>query len=71
MTDTATEKVDEDEVTPFLEDDREIAYRSEATPQVSASKPRSLVRGSPPSGICHRAAPGIAGGAASRHRSIR
>ena len=35
MTDTATETVDEDEVTPFVEDDREIAYRSEATPQVS------------------------------------
>ena len=36
MTNTATEPVDEDEVTtPFLEDDREIAYRSEATPQVS------------------------------------
>ena len=35
MTDTATERVDEDGVTPFLEDDREIAYRSEATPQVS------------------------------------
>ncbi len=35
MTDTATEKVDEDAATPFVEDDREIAYRSEATPQVS------------------------------------
>ena len=35
MTDTATEKVDEDPTTPFVEDDREIAYRSEATPQVS------------------------------------
>ncbi len=36
MTNTATEPVDEDEATtPFLEDDREIAYRSEATPQVS------------------------------------
>ena len=35
MTDTATETVDEDEITPFVEDDREIAYRSEATPQVS------------------------------------
>ena len=35
MTNTATEPVDEDEVAPFLEDDREIAYRSEATPQVS------------------------------------
>lgn len=35
MTDTATETVDQDEVTPFLEDEREIAYRSEATPQVS------------------------------------
>jgi small subunit ribosomal protein S9 len=35
VTNTATEPVDEDEVTPFLEDDREIAYRSEATPQVS------------------------------------
>jgi small subunit ribosomal protein S9 len=35
VTDTATEKVDEDAATPFVEDDREIAYRSEATPQVS------------------------------------
>ena len=36
MTDTATEAVTEDEAsTPFVEDDREIAYRSEATPQVS------------------------------------
>ena len=35
MTDTATERVDEDATTPFVEDDREIAYRSEATPQVS------------------------------------
>jgi small subunit ribosomal protein S9 len=35
VTNTATEPVDEDEVTPFLEDDREIAYRSEATPQVT------------------------------------
>jgi small subunit ribosomal protein S9 len=36
VTNTATEPVDEDEVTtPFLEDDREIAYRSEVTPQVS------------------------------------
>jgi small subunit ribosomal protein S9 len=35
VTDTATEPLDEDEVAPFLEDDREIAYRSEATPQVS------------------------------------
>jgi small subunit ribosomal protein S9 len=36
VTNTATEPVDEDEATtPFLEDDREIAYRSEATPQVS------------------------------------
>jgi small subunit ribosomal protein S9 len=35
VTDTATEKVDEDPTTPFVEDDREIAYRSEATPQVS------------------------------------
>jgi small subunit ribosomal protein S9 len=35
VTDIATEKVDEDEITPFLEDNREIAYRSEATPQVS------------------------------------
>jgi small subunit ribosomal protein S9 len=35
VTDTATETVDEDELTPFVEDDREIAYRSEATPQVS------------------------------------
>ena len=34
MTETATESV-EDEITPFREDDREIAYRSEATPQVS------------------------------------
>ena len=35
MTDTGTETVDEDVITPFLEEDREIAYRSEATPQVS------------------------------------
>ncbi len=35
MTDTPTERVDEDATTPFVEDDREIAYRSEATPQVS------------------------------------
>ena len=35
MTDTATERVDEDAATPFVEDDREIAYRSEAKPQVS------------------------------------
>jgi small subunit ribosomal protein S9 len=35
VTDTATEPIDEDEVPPFLEDDREIAYRSEATPQIS------------------------------------
>ena len=35
MTDTATERVDEDATTPFVEDDREIAYRSEATPPVS------------------------------------
>jgi small subunit ribosomal protein S9 len=35
VTDTATEGVDEDATTPFVEDDREIAYRSEATPQVS------------------------------------
>jgi small subunit ribosomal protein S9 len=36
VTNTATEPVDEDEATtPFLEDDREIAYRSEVTPQVS------------------------------------
>jgi small subunit ribosomal protein S9 len=35
VTDTATERVDEDAATPFVEDDREIAYRSEATPQVS------------------------------------
>jgi small subunit ribosomal protein S9 len=36
VTNTATEPVDEDEsTTPFLEDDREIAYRSEVTPQVS------------------------------------
>ena len=35
MTDTATERVDEDAATPFVEDEREIAYRSEATPQVS------------------------------------
>ena len=35
MTDTAPEAVDEDEVTPFVEHDREIAFRSEATPQVS------------------------------------
>ena len=35
MTDTAAEAVDVDEITPFVEDDREIAFRSEATPQVS------------------------------------
>ena len=35
MTDTATEPI-EDEITPFLEDDREIAYRSEAAQQVSS-----------------------------------
>jgi small subunit ribosomal protein S9 len=35
VTDTATERVDEDAATPFVEDDREIAYRSEATPHVS------------------------------------
>jgi small subunit ribosomal protein S9 len=35
VTDTATERVDEDATTPFVEDEREIAYRSEATPQVS------------------------------------
>lgn len=35
MTDTATETVDENEITPFVEEDREIAYRSEATAQVS------------------------------------
>ena len=35
MTDIAAEAVDEDEITPFVEDDREIAYRSEVTPQVS------------------------------------
>ncbi len=33
MSEAATEI---DEVTPFVEDDREIAYRSEATPQTSA-----------------------------------
>ena len=35
MTDTATEPI-EDEITPFLEDDREIAYRSEVSQQVSS-----------------------------------
>ena len=35
MTDTATEPI-EDEITPFLEDDREITYRSEAAQQVSS-----------------------------------
>jgi small subunit ribosomal protein S9 len=36
VTNSAPEPVDEDDdATPFLEDDREIAYRSEATPQVS------------------------------------
>jgi small subunit ribosomal protein S9 len=35
VTETATETVDQNEATPFVEDDREIAYRSEATPQVS------------------------------------
>jgi small subunit ribosomal protein S9 len=34
VTDTATEPI-EDEITPFLEDDREIAYRSEVAQQVS------------------------------------
>ncbi len=36
MTDTATESVDSD-VAPFVEGDREIAYRSEASPQASAA----------------------------------
>jgi len=36
VTDTAIETPD-DEITPFVEDDREITYRSEATPQASAS----------------------------------
>jgi small subunit ribosomal protein S9 len=35
VTDTATEPI-EDEITPFTEEDREIAYRSEAAPQASA-----------------------------------
>jgi small subunit ribosomal protein S9 len=35
VTDTTTETVAEDEITSFVEDDREIAYRSAATPQVS------------------------------------
>ena len=34
MTNTATETT-EDEITPFVDNDREIAYRSEATPQAS------------------------------------
>lgn len=34
MSDTATETVP-DEVTPFVDEDREIAYRSEAAPQTS------------------------------------
>jgi small subunit ribosomal protein S9 len=34
VTDTVTEPI-EDEITPFLEDDREIAYRSEVAQQVS------------------------------------
>jgi small subunit ribosomal protein S9 len=34
VTDTATETT-EDEITPFVENDREISYRSEATPQAS------------------------------------
>ena len=49
MTNTATEPVDEDEATtPFLEDDREITYRSEATPQVShgpSSRPAVVAPG--------------------------
>jgi small subunit ribosomal protein S9 len=35
VTDTATETT-EDEITPFVEEDREIAYRSEAVPQASS-----------------------------------
>ena len=35
MTETATDTVEQSETPPFVEDDREIAYRSEATPQVS------------------------------------
>ena len=35
MSEAATETEAPDEVTPFVEEDREIAYRSEATPQVS------------------------------------
>jgi len=35
VTDIATETADEDVITPFLDEDREIAYRSEAAPQVS------------------------------------
>jgi hypothetical protein len=49
VTDTATERVDEEAATPFVEDDREIAYRSEATPQVShgpsGRPPRGAGRG--------------------------
>ena len=35
MSEAATESEAPDEVTPFVEEDREIAYRSEATAQVS------------------------------------
>jgi small subunit ribosomal protein S9 len=35
VTETATDTVEQNETPPFVEDDREIAYRSEATPQVS------------------------------------
>jgi len=35
VTEIATETVDQNETPSFVEDDREIAYRSEATPQVS------------------------------------
>ena len=35
MSEATTETEAPDEVTPFVEEDREIAYRSEATPQVS------------------------------------
>ena len=44
MTNTATETT-EDEITPFVDNDREIAYRSEATPHVPRSS-RSTSRGS-------------------------
>ena len=36
MTDTPTENLENTEVTPFTEGDREIAYRTDSTPTVAA-----------------------------------